>query len=240
MDWRRLSLLLGLNAFVSACVTLSVLYVWDRTHPRPASPAAPGDSAAAGQPGAPASSAATLTPAVYIVKAGDTLGRIADRYDVSIEALMAVNGLTDPNVLSVGQALVIPNAEMLLPTASPPPPTNSSAPLPTGARVSGASAQLAVREIVSPGEILNEKVVIVNLAGDVDLAGWTLREAQGQVFTFPALVLHEGGAVAVHTAPGQATVIDLYWGLSEPAWQSGEQVVLADPSGAPHTTFTVP
>lgn len=47
----------------------------------------------------------------YVVQAGDTLGSIAEGFGISVEALMAANGLTDPNVLSVGQVLLIPVAE---------------------------------------------------------------------------------------------------------------------------------
>lgn len=44
----------------------------------------------------------------YHVKAGDTLGSIAQDYGVSVEALMQANNLNDPNALSVGQAIYIP------------------------------------------------------------------------------------------------------------------------------------
>jgi LasA protease len=44
----------------------------------------------------------------YSVKSGDTLGQIAQRYGVSLEALIAANNLANPNLLEVGQALIIP------------------------------------------------------------------------------------------------------------------------------------
>lgn len=44
----------------------------------------------------------------YIVQPGDTLGDIAQRYGVSLQALMDANGITDPNALEVGTALLIP------------------------------------------------------------------------------------------------------------------------------------
>ena len=47
----------------------------------------------------------------YSVKSGDTLGRIAQRYGVSLEALIAANNLANPNYLEVGQALIIPAPE---------------------------------------------------------------------------------------------------------------------------------
>ncbi|MBI4671870.1 MAG: LysM peptidoglycan-binding domain-containing protein [Chloroflexi bacterium] len=46
----------------------------------------------------------------YIVKAGDTLAAIAAQFGVSLQELMRVNNITNPNVISVGQRLVIPKA----------------------------------------------------------------------------------------------------------------------------------
>ncbi len=47
----------------------------------------------------------------YVVQPGDTLGSISQTYGVSLEALMQANGLADPNLLEVGQMLVIPVPE---------------------------------------------------------------------------------------------------------------------------------
>ncbi len=58
--------------------------------------------------------AQTPTPAsgpVYIVQPGDTLSMIAVRFNVSLNALMSANNITDPNVLSAGQQLVIPGLD---------------------------------------------------------------------------------------------------------------------------------
>lgn len=44
----------------------------------------------------------------YIVQEGDTLYDISLRYDVSIEELIRINKLQDPNSLAVGQELLIP------------------------------------------------------------------------------------------------------------------------------------
>jgi nucleoid-associated protein YgaU len=50
------------------------------------------------------------TPVTYVVAAGDTLLAIARRFGVSVEALSEANGITDPNLIRVGQRLVIPPA----------------------------------------------------------------------------------------------------------------------------------
>ncbi len=44
----------------------------------------------------------------YIVQAGDTLNQIAQRYNISVEAIAQASGLTNPNWLDVGQVLTIP------------------------------------------------------------------------------------------------------------------------------------
>jgi cell envelope opacity-associated protein A len=45
---------------------------------------------------------------VYVVQEGDTLYGIAVNHNVSMEALMAANGMDDPNSLQIGQELQIP------------------------------------------------------------------------------------------------------------------------------------
>ena len=44
----------------------------------------------------------------YEVRPRDTLGEIALRFGVSVEALKAANGIADVNVIRVGQVLTIP------------------------------------------------------------------------------------------------------------------------------------
>jgi LysM repeat protein len=63
-------------------------------------------------PYAPISATAALTntppPAYHVVQPGETLGAIALTYAVDLEALMAANGISDPDVLSAGVILRIP------------------------------------------------------------------------------------------------------------------------------------
>jgi murein DD-endopeptidase MepM/ murein hydrolase activator NlpD len=44
----------------------------------------------------------------YTIRAGDTLSGISQRFDVSVDELMRVNGLADPHALKIGQALKVP------------------------------------------------------------------------------------------------------------------------------------
>ena len=48
---------------------------------------------------------------VYTVRPGDTVFQIARSHGVSMQALAAANGLTDPDRIIVGQSLVIPGAD---------------------------------------------------------------------------------------------------------------------------------
>ena len=70
----------------------------------------------------------TVTPApvVHVVEEGESLYSIAFDYGVSPDALQAINGIEDPQFLSIGQKLTIPSGEaseettdLLLPTATP-------------------------------------------------------------------------------------------------------------------------
>ncbi|RME76159.1 MAG: LysM peptidoglycan-binding domain-containing protein [Chloroflexi bacterium] len=51
----------------------------------------------------------TPTPRIYVVQSGDTLSAIAARFNVTVEALMARNGIDDPRYLRTGQRLIIPD-----------------------------------------------------------------------------------------------------------------------------------
>lgn len=55
----------------------------------------------------------------YTIRPGDTLGTIAQAYAVPVEDLITANAITDPNVLYVGQVLIIPDAGAAPTPASP-------------------------------------------------------------------------------------------------------------------------
>lgn len=45
---------------------------------------------------------------IYTIQPGDTLNAIANGFGVSVDALMAANGITDPTTIQPGGALIIP------------------------------------------------------------------------------------------------------------------------------------
>lgn len=252
MNARRLVLFLLLNAVVSVSATWAALYAWERwvrpaalasgPAPLPTETPAPAEATPTYglPPVTPFPSPPPPTPLVHTVQSGETLGSIAQQYDVSVEDLLRANGLTDPNVLDVGQSLVIPIGGYN-PTPTPLPTVPTVPPLPTATLNPDAPApRLTVREVLAPGDLAAETVVIANTGGPVDLAGWTLSNGDGRVYTFPALTLFEGGIVNVHTRAGQDTVIDLYWAQTAPVWQSGQLILLADASNNLIARYTVP
>jgi len=62
------------------------------------------------------------TPFVYAVAAGDTLSQIAQKFNVSLDVLLAANPNVNPNSMSLGQKLNIPS--------NPTNPTGESTPTP--------------------------------------------------------------------------------------------------------------
>jgi len=49
---------------------------------------------------------------IHVIKAGETLWQIANNYRVPIAGIIELNGLSDPNRLVIGQALVIPGEDV--------------------------------------------------------------------------------------------------------------------------------
>ncbi len=60
----------------------------------------------------------------HVVQQGQELGLIAKEYDVAIADIMALNDISNPDIIYPGQELIIPAAGVYLPPA-PPAPTNS-------------------------------------------------------------------------------------------------------------------
>lgn len=57
--------------------------------------------------------------AVYIVRSGDTLFTIAERFNTTIDELQRLNNIANPNIIFVGQQLTVPDTGT--PTTTPPP-----------------------------------------------------------------------------------------------------------------------
>ncbi|GAB4548800.1 MAG: hypothetical protein Fur002_25790 [Anaerolineales bacterium] len=98
-----------------------------------------------------------------------------------------------------------------------------------------------ISSVVAAGALESE-VVIIKFDGDgqLNLSAWQLKDEDGNTFTFPNVTLYPNGAVQVHTLPGADTIIDLYWGLGAPVWNSGENAQLLDSQGNLRAAYQVP
>ena len=95
--------------------------------------------------------------------------------------------------------------------------------------------------VIGAGTLNAEWVVVRNAGTDsLNLAGWQLKDSNRHIFTFPNLTLNGSGAVQIHTITGTNTVIDLYWGETNPVWESGEEAQLVDPNGNVRAVYKVP
>jgi hypothetical protein len=272
--WKRLFYYLIINVFVSAVTTLVVLAVWGWTHtskPCVIGPEALNTSGQAiptlawtpandGTPlPATETPSAPITPETptptrilfsgiitHTVKTGETLGIIAGMYGVTVEDIMTLNHLDDPNLVAIGQKLhiQIPPTETptptqtptITPTPTPPTPTKTPTPItPTQA------PQVVIKAVVGAGDLSTERVdLIVEGGGAITLTGWQLKDEHGHAFTFPGYTLHPGGQLSVYSGAGSGSVEALYWGLAEPVWSSGETVTLVDDQGTVRATSLVP
>jgi LysM repeat protein len=70
-------------------------------------PAAPTDTGASGED----SAAPQPTPTFrrYVIVPGDTLSRVAARFNTSVRAIVELNNITNPNRILYGQIIRIPN-----------------------------------------------------------------------------------------------------------------------------------
>jgi hypothetical protein len=241
--WKRLFYYLLINILVSACTTLTVLIFWERLGPS-------GD----GEPGQMAAfPAAVLTAepdtflptpepspqptptralATYRVVAGDTLSVIALQFSISLNELMEINGIEDPDSLGSGQVIFVPAATPTIPAATP---------TPHAAPPQEEQVNIGIVLIVGAGDLPTERVRIEKKGeGYLSLAGWRLTGEDGEDFTFPQLALYQEFAIDVYTRKGSDTAAALFWGLDQPAWKSGELVKLLSPSGVVVSQMAAP
>ncbi|MBK9782106.1 MAG: lamin tail domain-containing protein [Anaerolineales bacterium] len=117
----------------------------------------------------------------------------------------------------------------------------------SGESSSAASADLQtdipvkISSVVGSG-VLTSEVVIVKFEGEgeLDITSWQLKDDSGNTYTFPKVTLYPSGAVQVHTVAGTDTVIDLYWGIGDAVWNSGEEARLFDSQGNLRAVYRVP
>ena len=119
--------------------------------------------------------------------------------------------------------------------------------VPSGARASAAPAvatghRVQIYEIWynSPGpdhgsnsSLNHEWVRLYNTSGsNISLKGWTLHDAVGHTFTFPAYTLAAHSHVKIRTGNGTDNQDSLYWGRNWYIWNNnGDTATLSDSNG---------
>ena len=230
---RRWIFYLALNVLVSAATMLAVLYVWNRSQ-QPAAVAALTPTLQFPHGNVPPlpTVETTATPFLYTVRPGDTLGKIAEQFGVSIDELVALNNIEDPDWLEPGIQLIIPARAAV------------GAPVSSRATVTPQEGEAApwpeIDSVVSPGNMFLEAVRIANPGANAVLTGWKLRAPTGAEYVFGEFSLVAQGAVLVHTAEGIDTSIDLYWNLKETLWHSGDEILLLDALGNLRSAYVIP
>ena len=258
MRTRTWAIFLLVNVIVSATVMLTILFIWERVHTPPPSTPAPPTATRVSTPLATGAAVASATPLpppsptspgplLYTVQEGDTLGAIAQIYDLSVEDLMAANGLSNPHVLQVGQTLVIPIDPPPAPAdvqpaepAQTPTTAAVAAPTPLPTLTPSGPPLIEIAQVLGSGDLATEVTIIRNRGGATTIEGWTLSDAEGNVFTFPAMTLFTDAQVHLHSTAGNSTPSDLYWGRTASTWIGGTLITLRDSAGNVVDTYIVP
>jgi len=276
---KRLFYIVILNIIISAITVGVVLQLWEKDHPPINAESTPvviivtatesgilpisGNEVASGTI-APVDAgiiitgtqqvAPTIEMLTYRVKEGDFLGALAAQFNVSVADIIAVNSLTDPDSLIVGQIIYIPTAPLPSVTSTSIPPTfvasatprpsdtATHGPIPTSTpTIIGQEAQVVIDKVIGAGVLENERVVLRRTGdGELSLAGWRLTDGQGSDYIFPQLTLYKDGAININSRTGQNSVVDLFWCLPSSAWSPGKVVSIFDAQNNLRATYTVP
>jgi LysM repeat protein len=258
MKTRRWGLFLLLNVAVSVATTLAVLSFQGALERVVVVTATPDATAVtyiptaipAGRGTVPTASLApgpTALPAnEYVVQPGDTPGGIALVLDVPLSDLLQANGLSEDSIILPDQVLIVPQGEApATPEPGEPTPTATEplpSPFPTSTPTPPGPVQVRVQELLAPGDLAREGVVIVNRGRTVNLDGWTLGAVAGELrYAFPRLTLAQDVPVTVYTIAGDDTPQELHWGQDDAQWTQGGLVIeLRDAEGDLIATYAVP
>lgn len=250
MSRRQLALLILINATVSLVISLGVVAValnrFESRLPEYKPLVLPATSPLP---------AARSGDFVYVVQPGDSLSSIAIRFDVPLVDLMRANSLTNPDIISAGQPLIIPSG----PVPEPASPTATFTPMPFDAPTavianttetttpspeslpSSSGTETAPFEvsfdwqdsieilITGAGDIELESVIIVNRGDDpLDLDGWEISDGAGNDYLIESFRLEPGNTFQIYTGQGEDSPSRRHWGIGAALWNEGKTVYLKD------------
>lgn len=176
----------------------------------------------------------TPTPVVYTVKKGDTLGALAVHFGVSLQELMAVNGIEKAENIAIGQSLTIPVVAPVAVIAAAEPAATATA----------ASTETAVSanptHYVKVGETLSVIANLHNVQLD-DLLKANGLSGDAQLTAGDALIIPRGAYTPVPTmTPVALPETPTSTPVSEPVIAAVLPTATATATPAPPTETPVP
>lgn len=205
--------------------------------------AEPADTAGAGAGPPPADDGCLR----HTVESGDVLITIAQQYGVFPGDIALANGLTAESILHIGDVLIIPTEGCALLNTPTPAPTATNTPfsLPTPTEnpdlpPTAVDAQVAIAQVLNPGDVNGEAVELRNQGDAINLQGWTLSTGdEDAVYVFPEFRMQPGSLIRVYTRQGPNTPAALFWGRDAAAWEAGTTLTLTDADDQVQATFTI-
>ena len=143
-------------------------------------------STTAPSPAKPAAGATT-----YVVRAGDTMGGVAQRSGVSLTKLLAANKLSSASLIYVGQKITVPGAGSSAgstPVPAPTPPSGYQYPSKTAQAVAESTARLAATPpgLVAPPPASCTSVASSSTFIEIDCVGAPKTRSWSAAFDPPA------------------------------------------------------
>ncbi len=191
-----------------------------------------------------AGSAAAAFAATTTVRPGDTLSAIARRYDTTVTALAAANGITNPNQIFAGATIVVPGPPGPpgpAPVATPPPTPNPVVPATTTVVVRAGDTLISiaarykttVAALVAVNKIANPNLVFAGT--HLALPATALPPGWGPWGPLPSALLAHPDRMTLRPAfLSAATASDVAPSLLEALcwWESGWQSGATSSTGA--------
>jgi LysM repeat protein len=146
----RLRLVANRVAVTTCAATLAAACGGGHAHPATAASVAPTTTVVV--------TTTTIPPITYTVKRGDTLSGIAKQFGETVEVIVAANHITQANLISQGQVLVIPPPPNPPPTTAGPAVTAGVATTTTAAVPAGPAALAIAPSHALVGNIFNFKL----------------------------------------------------------------------------------
>ena len=186
----------------------------------------------------------TLALRPYEVGSGETLGEIALQFEVSVDQLLEINSLNNPDDLAIGMILFVPVTGSIAATPQDEIQSKSEQadePKASHITIAPENSNIKIASIVGVDDLATEHIQIRSVSSEaLPLEGWRLETNDGLVYIFPKITLFEYGAVDLYSRAGINSVVALYWGRSTPVFQSGDQAVIYDADGNVQAVYSIP